>query len=258
MGFGTVAEIINDAAVEVGLGGSVSAPYADPFVSTDPNIKQLIIMLKSAGRELVKERNWNYLRRECTITTVQGVSNYALPADFLNMIDQTGWVRSTRLPMMGPVSPQEWQYLKARLVGVTLTILFRPLNRTIQIFPDGTNAPGGLVLAFEYQSAFWVGGDPTVTGGVSTDAVLTFATGDEPTSATSIVWFDKWMFSRLLKLRFLEDKGLPTAAAERAYKTALDMAASDDMQGPILNLSRKPSSWLMGERNVPYTGFGGP
>ena len=257
MGFGTVAEVINDTAVEVGLGGTATTTYPDPFASTDPNIVQLCVMLKSAGREMVKARNWNYLRRECVITTTAGVSNYALPADFLNMIDQTGWVRTTRLPMAGPVSPQEWQYLKARLVGVTLTILFRPLNRTIQIFPDGANATGGLVLAFEYQSSNWVGGNAAVTGGVVSDAVLTFPTADAPAIATDVVWFDKWMMSRLLKLRFLEDKGLPTATADRAFKRAFDMASSDDSQGPILNLARQNFGQLMGERNVPYTGFGG-
>lgn len=256
MEFGTVAEIINDAAVEVGLGGTATTSYSDPFSSTDPNVTQLCVMLKSAGREMVKARNWNYLRRECLITTVAGVSNYALPSDFLNMIDQTGWVRTTRLPMAGPVSPQEWQYLKARLVGVTLTILFRPINRTIQIFPDGVNAPGGLVLAFEYQSSNWVGNDPAVTGGVTTNAVLAFPAADAPSAATEVVWFDKWMMSRLLKLRFMEDKGLPTASADRAFQRAFDMASSDDVQGPILNLAKQNFGQLMGERNVPYTGFG--
>jgi hypothetical protein len=256
MRFGSAAEIVNDAAVEVGLGGSSSTTYADPYASTDPNMVQLCVMLKSAGREMVKARNWNYLRRECLITTVAGVSNYALPDDFLNMIDQTGWVRTTRLPMQGPVTPQEWQYLKARLVGVTLTILFRPLNRTIQIFPDGTNAPGGLQIAFEYQSAFWAGNDPAVTGGVSSDAVLAFPSADAPAAATDVVWFDKWMMSRLLKLRFLEDKGLPTATAERAFNSAFDKSCSDDSQAPIRNLSQQNFGILMGERNVPYTGFG--
>lgn len=258
MEFGTAAEIINDAAVEVGIGGVASGAVPDPYASTDPNTLQLCVMLKSAGREMVKARNWNYLRRECLITTVAGVSNYALPDDFLNMIDQTGWVRTTRLPMAGPVSPQEWQYLKARLVGVTLTILFRPLNRTIQIFPDGTNAPGGLVLAFEYQSSNWAGNDPAVSGGVTTDAVLAFSSADAPAAGDSIVWFDKWMMSRLLKLRFAQDKGLPTGHLERAFKNAFDMASSDDSQGPILNLARKNFGQLMGERNVPYTGFGNP
>jgi hypothetical protein len=257
MDFGTAGEIINDAAMEVGLGGSYTTP-GDPYASTDSNVLQLCQMLKSAGREMVKTRNWSYLRRECTITTVAGVSNYALPADFLNMIDQTGWVRTTRLPMAGPVSPQEWQYLKARLVGITLTILFRPLNRTIQIFPDGANAPGGLDLAFEYQSRYWCGGDATVTAGVVADAVVTFPTADAPTATADVIWFDKWMMSRLLKLRFLEDKGLPTASAERAYLRAFDMASSDDSQAPIRNLGRGDFGLLLGERNVPYTGFGSP
>jgi hypothetical protein len=42
----TVAEIVSDAAIELGL---ISAAISDPFASTDPNILQLIGLLKSGG-----------------------------------------------------------------------------------------------------------------------------------------------------------------------------------------------------------------
>jgi hypothetical protein len=259
MAFGTAGEIINDAATEVGLvvpGGS-SSP--DPWASTDPNIIQLIAHLKSAGRELVLQRNWSYLRRECTITTVAGVSNYKLPDDFGGMVQQTGWVRSTNLPLGGPLTPQEWQYMKGSTAGVGLiTIMFRPVTRTLQIYPDGTSAPGGETIVFEYQSINWCGGDDTITEGVLLDAVLTYPTKDAPDATADLVWFDKWLASRLLKLRFLEDKGMPTAAAERAYKTAFDAAAGADASAPVRSLNGRGDSYLLGERNVPETGYGSP
>src|SRR3954468_3046330 len=46
-GWDTVAEIVSDTAIELGL---ISAPIADPFASTDPNILQLLGLLKSGGR----------------------------------------------------------------------------------------------------------------------------------------------------------------------------------------------------------------
>jgi hypothetical protein len=64
------------------------------------------------------------------------------------------------------------------------------------------------------------------------------------------------MVSRLLKLRFLEDKGLDTTAAQKAYDKALDMASGDDSQSPIRSLTGRSFGQLMGERNVPITGFG--
>lgn len=150
MAFDTAANIVNDAAVEVGLGS-----VADPFTSQDANFVQLCRLLKSCGRELVQARNWTYLRKEHTFTTVVNKPIYALPADFLRMYDQTGWNRTNRLPLGGPLSPQEWQYLKARLVGVVFTVLFRPMNRTINLYPDNPT-PAGYVIAFEYGSAYWV------------------------------------------------------------------------------------------------------
>ena len=247
MAFGTVAEIVNDTALEVGLGGNVTTP-PDPFLSTDPNVLQMLTLLKSCGRELVRERNWNYLRKEHSFTTVYQTSTYAIPAGFLNMIDQTGWVRTTRLPLGGPVTPQEWQYLKARLTGVTITLLFRPITREIKIFPD-TNTPGDLTVAFEYQSSLWLApeADPTA------DPTL-----EAPAAAGDVVWFDTWLMSRKLKLRFMEAKGLDTTDARKEYMMALDMAASDDSQSPIRSLTGQNFGVLMGERNVPITGFGNP
>ena len=150
MAWPTAGDIVNDAAVEIGLADS-----ADPFNSTDANVVQLCRLLKSAGRELVQARNWTYLRREFTFTTVTGQSVYPMPNDYLRMYDQSGWNRTNRLPLTGPLSPQEWQYLKARLVGVVFTVLFRPMNRQMVIYPD-TNTPGGYYIAYEYGSTSWV------------------------------------------------------------------------------------------------------
>ena len=153
MSWPTAGDIVNDAAVEVGL-----ADTSDPFNSTDANVIQLCRLLKSCGRELVQARNWTYLRREYTFTTVTGQSTYSIPSDYLRMYDQSGWNRTNRLPLSGPMSPQEWQYLKARLVGVVFTVLFRPMNGVMVLYPD-TNTPGGYVIAYEYGSTSWVYSD---------------------------------------------------------------------------------------------------
>lgn len=244
MAFGTAGAIIADAATELGL-GVFDADTFDPWASSDTNIVQMIALLKSAGRSMVRERNWTYLRREHTFTTVQGQSAYDWPAGFLNMIDQTGWVRSTRLPLAGPLSPQEWQYLKARLVGATLTLLFRPMEQQIHIFPDGANTPGGLEVAFEYQTSLWAS-----PSGVAAPTV------DAPAASTDVVWFDTLLASRRLKLEFLKAKGFDTLQAEQDFRHVWELIVNDDTQAPILNLAKRSPGILMGERNVPVTGFG--
>lgn len=151
MSWDTAEQIITDAAVEVGLGYIPSA-----YTSDDPNCVQLRYLLKSGGREIAKSRNWTHLRKEHTFTTVQGVSAYQYPPDFHSMMSQTWWNRTNRLPLGGPLSPQEWQYLKSRLTGVVFTVLFRPFGMLINLYPD-TNTPGGYEIAFEYQSLWWTG-----------------------------------------------------------------------------------------------------
>jgi len=121
--FDTAGSIINDALVEVGL-----AAVADPFADSDSNVIQMCTLLKSKGREILRQRFWTQMRGEHTFTTVAGTPTYALPSDFHSMVDQSGWNRTNRLPLGGPLSPQEWQYLKSRLANVVFTVLFRPMD----------------------------------------------------------------------------------------------------------------------------------
>jgi hypothetical protein len=243
--FGTAGEVIADAANELALGVYEPSSF-DPWASSDPNISQMIALMKSAGRSLVRERNWTYLRREHSFTTVAGIDTYDWPAGFLNMIDQTGWVRTTRLPMSGPLSPQEWQYMKARLVGATLTLLFRPMEQQLHIFPDAPNTPGDMTIAFEYQHSLWI----------SVAATPTVPSLDAPVARDDTVWFDSFLMSRRLKLEFLKAKGFDTTQALQDYKSAFDLISNDDTQAPIINLAKRGDNILMGERNVPITGFG--
>ena len=152
MGQEVAANIINDVAIEVGL---IPAPINDPFASIDPNILQLAKLLKSGGRTLRKRYSWTHLQYQYTFNTIANQGRYVLPVDYGKYINQTAWNRTNRLPLGGPLSPQEFEYFKARLVGVVFTTLFRILQQQFQVYPD-TSTPGGYTIAFEYVSSFWV------------------------------------------------------------------------------------------------------
>lgn len=278
MSFTTAGDIINEAAVEVGL-----SAVSDPYSSTDPNIVQMRQLLKSLGREIVHTRKWTILRRERSFTTVAGQGSYPLPADFHEMLNQTWWNRTNRLPVGGPLSPQEWQYLKARLVGVVFNVLFRPMQNVIELYPD-TNTPGGYEIAFEYQSEWWVKGTvgawagstafakdtcvsksgnvyvcttggtsgatgPTGTGieisdgscvwdFVSTTATL-LTTSDAPKEASDEVIFDPLLMIRGLKLAFMKAKGFDTVALQQDFNRTLDSVKGHDSPAPTLSASRR-------------------
>jgi hypothetical protein len=149
-GFDTAANVINDAALELGL---IASAIADPLASTNQNIVQLRSLLKTLGHNLTRERQWSHLQKEKTITTVSGQSLYPLPSDFGRHIDQSQWDRTSQWPLGGPLSPQGHQLLKAQSSSGVVYKLFRTQQDKLLVYPTPTSA---VTLAFEYISRWWV------------------------------------------------------------------------------------------------------
>lgn len=236
----TVADIVSDAAIELGL---VVAPIADPYASTDQNIVQLRQLLKSQGRELVKVRAWTHLQKDFLLTTVPGQTSYPLPVDYRATEDQTGWNRTSALPMTGPVSPQAWAQLKALPMASAVTLMWRPLNGQVVVTPTPTQA---LTIAFEYLSSYWV----RSLGAPAPDK-------DAPTAATDVVCFEPLLALRALKLAFLKAKKLECSSEQEEYDETLAAVAADDSPAEVLRLGRgKGGLKLLDWDNVPITGAG--
>jgi hypothetical protein len=172
MGWPTAQTVLAQAAVELGLVGSPDDLGDNAYDSTDSNIVQLRALLKKAGRDLVDEYDWEQLRAEWAITTLAGdfgvdaaqrTGVYVLPKDWHAMLPQTGWNRTNRLPMGGALSEQEWQYLASRLTGVVWTILFKPRQGMVWLYPS-TSTPAGQEIVFVYKSENWVRPSALVEG----------------------------------------------------------------------------------------------
>lgn len=182
----TALEVLEQAALELGLLQQAGDIGADPFSTTDPNINQLVALLTKAGRELVDEAPWTHLRQEYSILTESAADAdsmghhtngvFPLPPDWRDMVDQSGWNRTTRLPMQGPLSEQEWQFLASRLTGVVWTVLFRPMQGLLFLYPP-KDTPGGQSLTFAYKSGWWC---QNVSGKIVAPA--------ESASADSSIW----------------------------------------------------------------------
>ena len=181
MGWPSAQTVVTQAALELGIVQGSGDLGADVYTATEPNLIQLTALLKKAGRDLVDEANWTHLRQEFSVLTEaastaqankhQTWGAYVLPTDWRNMIDQSGWNRTTRLPMAGPLSEQEWQFLSSRLTGVVWTVLFRPMQGLMYLYPS-SNTPAGQEIVMAYKSANWVipnaAVNSLVTWGVST------------------------------------------------------------------------------------------
>lgn len=240
--FDTAATVINQAAREMSL---ISADVTNPYASTDPNLLQMCSLLTKAGREIIREHLWNQHLTTHTFVTVAGTSIYNLPTDFLRMVNQTGWNRTSKLPMGGPLDPQVWEYITSGGSAITHRILFRPRNRKIE-FVNGTSTPGSQTIAFEYLSTYWVQATGQTAGNKT-----------KPTAYTDTILFDSHLIVAKLKQLFKRERGFDATVAEEDFKAALASVMRDDTPAPVLSLnaSRSPEALIDGS-NVPVQGYG--
>lgn len=241
----SVQTVVSRAALELGLG-----QVTDPVASSDANIQQLVALLGSLGEELWRQRVWTSLTKEYVFTTQNNVYIYPFPSDFGQLINQTAWDRTNQIPAAGPLSPQEWQMLKARQVNLAFVISIRQLENDLQIFPN-TEA-GGRVVAYEYLSRNWVASTTAITNGTGPDQ-------DAIKASTDILWFPPLLLVKGLRLAFRDAKGFDTSSDVAKYEDVLSLCMGDDAAAPKLNLGGGAfGDPLLSIRNFPDVGYGGP
>lgn len=240
----TATKILNQVAAETG-----TEPVTDPYASTDPTFVQMRYLLNVAGDELVTMYPWENLVHEHAINTLDGDSgDYPLPSDFCYMMDQTGWDRTNRVPLFGPQSPQDWQYLLGRqLASSTIYASFRINEGLFKIFPQPP--PVGLDIHFEYMSCNWVSNGefpPTYN--------------NEVTAGTDTPLFDRTLISRYLKVKMLSAKGFDSSKAQDDFNQVFANMTGQDKGAPLLNAGgwSRGFPYLDTYRNLPDTGYGNP
>ena len=240
----TVNDILNRVAAEVGI-----APVEAPFDSTDPVFVQMRYLLNTAGEELTQAYPWELLVRSHTINMTAGDTNtdFDMPSDFGYILNDTEWDNTSRVPMGGPLSAQEWTYLKGRdLSSTTLYASFRIAQGKFNVYPEtpATDA----TLSFEYISSSWVldtAEDPVVY-----KQAVTLAS-DKPL-------FDKTLITRALKVKYLESAGFDTTKAQADYNQIFAFLTGTEKGARIINAGgRRSGVRLLNAWNTPNTGFGG-
>ena len=236
----TANDTINAVAAEVGL-----TPVVDPFSSTDDNFIQLKYLLNAAIKQLCRVYDWEFLVAEHNITTVIGEEGvYTLPDDFLRMINQTGWERNNRNPMVG-LSAQQWSYLKGRnLVTETIFVNFRIQQSQFNIFPSPVTSV--FDINFEYVSS-----NSVIASSDGLPASTVVAGGDIPL-------FDSYLLERALKVKWYAAKGFDTTDAQDDLNEAFSLVASSDKSAPILSAGGRGygSARLPNGFSLSDTGYG--
>jgi hypothetical protein len=243
----TVLEVIRTACAEM----SVQQPTS---VAANPELipQQLFALYNATGEMLVKRRYWRNLFGEATINCVDGQGAYPLPDDFARPLSQTEWDQTNRWPMIGPETPQQWQYLKSGILSTGPRERFRLVGNTIEVWPvPGANTGGGglplpLTLSYYYVSKGWVIDGDSIT---TTPQVLVRknkATKDIDTC----IFEDRLMVSGI-KFRFYAAKGFDTTSFAAEWQSNLDDAIAQDQGAPVLSLARSPQFPLITVFNIP-------
>ncbi len=240
---------INRAAAECGI-----TPVTDPYTSVDASFKELVQLLNSAGQEMLGLFEWNKLNRTYSIVTGTTVANpvgtgkYDLPTDFGYFINQTGWDKTERLPLGGPMTAQDYAYLvNTNLANSTVFVTFRINEGQFWVLPDPPLS--GQELNFQYISRNWVQPAGTTDPDLRTDTASAFA---------DTVLYEPILMIKFLKLRFLEAKGFDTTAAVGQFLTMFQSWTGKDVASPVLRMARSRVFPYLGYRNIPETGYGSP
>lgn len=203
--------------------------------STDSNVTQLLALANAAGSELATYFNWPDLIKEWVFETVDGQDSYAMPTDWNYFTDQTQWDRTNHWPLLGPKSATEWQWLKGGMLSQGPRLRYRVWQGKFYLHPAPGSTPA--TIAMEYVSSAWL---------TSSDGVKSMITQDSDTPV-----FDFWLFTRFLKLKFQETKGLDTSAMLNDFGRLFSGMTGKAGGAPILNLSPRYNTILITPNNVP-------
>lgn len=233
----TVNEVIRRALGTMGL-----VKPANVSDATDATTRQMLDLLTECGQELIGEYDWQDLVKTHTFTTTSELL-YDLPTDWERFIDDTGWNNTGRIPLLGPMNPQQWRMLQARQLGGTtlrLQYIIREDKFNLYFVPNPAQE-----IAIDYISRGWV-----------IDGTDSSVRRDYPLNSSDIVVYSPRVIVPLLKWKWRDAKGFDTTSAKKEYEDALKVAKYSDKPHTALPLSGRSQFPYLGYINMPDTGLG--
>ena len=214
----TVLEMVQDVTDEIGV------ERLNTVVNNTSNTaRRALQAAKRTGNELLKKHYWSFLYREHTFDTVDSQAAYDLPSDFDRIVPHTQWDRTNEWRLWGPLSAQDWQFVKSGVAeeGPRRDYRIKADSGTNKVFisPTPGSGEGGETLVFEYITNEW--------------AEASDGTGQSDIQADSdTVRFDDELFRLGLKWRLLRSLGMEylTEFDEYDHMRKVRVAGDGDMQ----------------------------
>lgn len=219
----TILQVCQDVADEVG----VEHP-STIYGSTGNTARRLYQATVQTARELLRRVDWAVLQKEHTFDTVASQAAYALPSDYDRMIPHTQWDRHNYWRMIGPWSPQDWQWFESGIVvrGPRRRYRLKPESGTKEIFIFPTPSSAGETLVFEYISNEWA----RSTGGTAQSSIQ---------ADTDTVIFPDEVFHLGVLWRFQRALGMAYYDERNDFEAELRRAKADNTGMPRLNMAQE-------------------
>lgn len=216
----TLLSICQDAAGRIGL-GTIDSIVAN----TNPLAVRLRGLATASGRAMMRRHAWQFLRDEVTFTTTatEEQTNSPIPTDFHRFVNETLWNRSLRRPLMGPMTPQEYQEYKASATSVLSDAFVLRQNKFYMLAAPGA----GQTVAYEYVSKYWCKVDDA-----SARSKTSF------TADTDVPAFDEELMTLDLVWRYKSSVGLPYAEAMNDFEIAVNSDIANDGGKRTLNFTQ--------------------
>lgn len=219
--------------------GDTSSMVADTFMVTGDNIPaDTFVLSVDSGTQVTLTKNVTGTATASAIVATQTI--YDLPSDYDYTLNRTHWDQTNHWEILGPRSPQEWQYLKSGIISTGPRTRYRLLDDKFQIWPPNISTYD---FVFEYQSNAWV---IPASGNEKTEFDM-----DDDTCE----FRDRTMIDGV-KLEFYGIKGFDTTKLQRDFDLQIDKEIAFDRPAPTLSLQSKGIHQFLNYGSVPESGFG--
>lgn len=220
----SIKEICVEALNEIGF---------DPpsqLASGDDLGRQLLAISNSCIRDVAKRLDWQELRLEGTFTSVDTELQVDLDVSFPHfrkILPETVWNRDRQEPLIGPLTPQAWQRIKADDMTPSFPTYY---IRSRKIYFPGSPTPGENIY-FEYMDKRAVAS--------SNGSVLR----ERFEADTDVPRLDDHAMVLCVRWRFLQRKGLEYGEAFREYEDWVTLRQDESMPRETLNMNPRHSAY---------------
>jgi hypothetical protein len=217
---------------------ALNAATATNWMITGTGINQDTYILTASGTTVTVSQ---LPTASGTVQLTFGQTKYPLPSDFDRQTDRTHYDKSKRWEMLGPETPQQWQFLKSSYISTGPRVRYRIMGGEFQIWPIlSTNE----YMGYEYISNAWA---DSAAGVPQTNFILD----------TDTCIFPDRLMVLALKKKYFEVKGFDTSSFQRDYDMELNISKANDQGSATLSFAPRAANVLIGWENIPDSNYGG-